>query len=123
MKSKAEARVKELEADNQKWYEAFHRHMCRADKAEAERDRLEAEYNEYRSLEAGDRTGHLLRCARVNGKWVCADGCPKALVDELVGALQEWRSRGFLPDCSACASLEANLPDGILAKARPEPKP
>jgi hypothetical protein len=49
-----------------------------------ERDALQAELNEWRTGARADETGHLRRCAKVNGAWECAEGCAKAEVERMI---------------------------------------
>lgn len=37
--------------------------------------KLKCELSEWKLASAANETGHLFRCARVNGKWSCAKGC------------------------------------------------
>jgi hypothetical protein len=51
------------------------------EKRTVEVQRLRAERDEARSAVASFPFGHLMRCAKVNGKQVCAKGCPQAKID------------------------------------------
>lgn len=53
----------------------------------------EATTNEWRSFAAADATGHLMRCAKVNGEWMCVMGCPAARLRSLEGALADVKAK------------------------------
>ena len=43
----------------------------------------ETERDEWRASAMADATGHMFRCAKVNGVWACAQGCAVAQVAAL----------------------------------------
>lgn len=88
----------------------FEHERTRADQAEAARDsamarwaivlealdhwsirarEAEATLQGWRTYYMADATGHMLRCAKVNGKWVCAEGCAAAARDQMARALEQ----------------------------------
>ena len=52
-----------------------------------------ATVSEWRSGLAADWTGHMLRCARINGRWSCDPRCPSQRLAALEGALRGARQR------------------------------
>ena len=62
-------------------------------RAEGERDDARATVSEWRSGLAADWTGHMLRCARINGRWSCDPRCPSQRLAALEGALRGARQR------------------------------
>ena len=64
------------------------------DHLEAEVARLTAEQlGEWKAGHMADHSGHMFRCAKVNGKWVCAKSCAQATLDALVRGLTELASQ------------------------------
>lgn len=51
--------------------------------------KIECELSEWKLASAANETGHLFRCARVNGKWSCAKGCHAAAHTTLRGLVRE----------------------------------
>lgn len=45
-------------------------------------DKLTAELDAWKTQQMADATGHMFRCAKVNGEWVCAMGCAKATLNK-----------------------------------------
>lgn len=80
--------------------------------------KIECELSEWKLASAANETGHLFRCARVNGKWSCAKGCPAAAHTTLRGlvetACQRWRAQTNAQEGisfrMAMKDLEAALP-------------
>lgn len=77
-----------------------------ADRANARAEQAEAALADWRSMSAADKTGHLLRCARVRrgteeAKWSCADGCPEAALARLREAVLSMVEHAEIVDVNA----------------------
>lgn len=48
-----------------------------------QRDALRAEVDEWKTGRMADATGHMFRCAKINGVWSCQKGCAVAEVEQL----------------------------------------
>jgi len=83
---------------------------------EGEITRLKAELADWQVGAHADATGHLYRCAKVNGVWHCAEGCPmgkiatlKALGKRMCTALGISTDQEGDMLVMACAKLKAQV--------------
>lgn len=53
----------------------------------ADVEAVEAELNAWKAGQMADASGHLFRCAKINGKWSCSKGCAM----DALAALLAWR--------------------------------
>ena len=83
-KAKVEAEIEQLRANT-----------VSADWAHGEIERLQAAQDAARSAVASFPFGHLMRCAKVNGKQVCREGCPMARIDAALALCKTARDEDY----------------------------
>ena len=87
--------MSEFEAREQQLVAELDALAARVAQLEAEKAELEME----KVNRTADDTGHLFRCAKVNGTWNCGKGCAVAEVARLRAALEQlvekWRKRAL----------------------------
>jgi hypothetical protein len=97
--SELEAEVETLRAEREEILKSFRLKVEECAEALKKNERLRAERDEARSAVASFPFGHLMRCAKVNGKQVCAKGCPQAKIEAAL-ALHKTRMAGpYCPEC------------------------
>jgi hypothetical protein len=80
-------------------YEDPEGEYVKAADALAREQALRAELDEWKAQHMADASGHMFRCAKVNGVWQCATGCAMATVQALreeIAAVKAVERRQFI---------------------------